>query len=119
MAVKLNKKGYDHAGKLIRQRHFVVDEKDAWSEHEPSTQKRNEFLGEHGYGEYEKWFLGIDDERKRAPKEGINSHTATSRTYTDARFFRRKGRAGQFKHVGIENAAAHLHGSLDAKKEAA
>ena len=33
-----------------------------WSEHQPSTQKENEYLQEHGFGEYGKWYLGIDTE---------------------------------------------------------
>ena len=63
MALKLNKKGYENARKLIREGHFVGDERDDWSEHAPSTQKQNEFLEKHGFKEYEKWFLGIDDEK--------------------------------------------------------
>lgn len=40
MTVKLNKSGYDHAQELVRQGRFVSDDRDAWSEHEPSPRKR-------------------------------------------------------------------------------
>ncbi len=60
MAVKLNKRAFEHATELIEQGKFVFDEKDMWSEHQPSTQEENEYIREHGFGEYAKWFLGID-----------------------------------------------------------
>ena len=62
MAVKLNDRAFEHATKLIDQGKFVCDEKDSWSEHQPSTQDENEYLEEHGCSEYGKWYLGIDTE---------------------------------------------------------
>jgi hypothetical protein len=60
MVVKLNKQAFEHATKLIEQGEFVFDERDMWSEHQPSAQDENEYLKEHGFGEYGKWYLGID-----------------------------------------------------------
>ena len=53
---------FEHAKKLIEQGKFVFDEKDMWSEHQPSAQDENEYLRAHGFGEYGKWYLGIDTE---------------------------------------------------------
>jgi hypothetical protein len=52
MAVRLNDTGYRHARELIENGRYVVDERDAWSEHQPSTQQENEFIEQHGIGEY-------------------------------------------------------------------
>jgi hypothetical protein len=48
MTVKLNNRAYDHAKGLIQEGKFVFDERDAWSEHRPSAQKKNEFIQRHG-----------------------------------------------------------------------
>jgi hypothetical protein len=42
MAVKLNKRAFNHAKKLVKEGQVVADERDAWSEHQPSTQTQNE-----------------------------------------------------------------------------
>ena len=43
MAVKLNKRAYEHAKELIQAGHVVFDERDARSEHRPSAEKENEY----------------------------------------------------------------------------
>jgi len=47
MTVKLNDRAFEHAKELITDGHFVFDERDAWSEHQPSAQEENEFIREH------------------------------------------------------------------------
>ena len=42
MAVKLNKQAFEHAKNLVEQGKFVFDEKDMWSEHQPSARDENE-----------------------------------------------------------------------------
>src|SRR4030081_2999857 len=63
MAVRLNKSGLDHARHLITQGRFVADQRDAWSEHQPSAADENEFIREHGYDEFGRWHLGINEEK--------------------------------------------------------
>ena len=48
MTVKLNGRAYEYAKRLISEGKFVFDGRDAWSEHRPSAQKENEFIGRHG-----------------------------------------------------------------------
>ncbi len=85
-----------------------------WSEHQPSTRQENEFIAEHGIGEYRKWHLGIDDE------EPADRKARYKFPYGDFAKIHRCGvlaaevRAGQYKYDDIEQAAAHLHGMLDA-----
>ena len=63
MAVELNRTSFKYAKELVTQGRVVVDQRDAWSEHQPSTQEEHEFSDAHGYAEYAKWHLGIDDEQ--------------------------------------------------------
>jgi hypothetical protein len=44
MATKLNKRAFEHAKNLISKGNCVKDEKDKWSEHQPSTEKENNFI---------------------------------------------------------------------------
>jgi hypothetical protein len=44
MAVRLNNLAYDYAKRLINEGKFVWDQRGAWSEHQPSTPKENEFI---------------------------------------------------------------------------
>src|SRR5579884_2469216 len=39
-----------------------IDGRGAWSEHQPSAQKENEYIRQHDYSEYARCHLGIDDE---------------------------------------------------------
>jgi hypothetical protein len=48
MAVKLSNRAYAYARRPIDERHVVLDDRDAWSEHQPSTREENEFIAEHG-----------------------------------------------------------------------
>ena len=115
MTVRLNRSAFDHAKELIAGDKFVFDERDAWSEHRPSAQKENEFLEQHGFTEYGKWYLGINEEKLE------NTKGRHEFPYGDFENVHRCGvltvesRAGQYKHYDIENAAAHLHGMIEAK----
>jgi hypothetical protein len=114
MAVKLSQRAFDHAKKLIQDGKYVIDEREEWSEHQPSAAEENAFIEKHGFGEYGLWYLGVDDEEdednkghykfpygdfKRAHRCGVQSA---------------ESRAGQRKYYDIELATAHLHGMLDA-----
>jgi hypothetical protein len=118
MAVKLNEHGYHHAQKLIEDGRYVLDERDAWSEHQPSTRRENEFIEQHGMDEYQRWHLGIDDEEPEDRKARYKF------PYGDFEKIHRCGvlsaevRAAQRKYYDIETATAHLHGFLDGLRQA-
>ncbi|MGZ3713900.1 MAG: hypothetical protein ACXVA4_00645 [Ktedonobacterales bacterium] len=113
MAVRLNRRAFDHAVTLIEQGQFVADERDMWSEHQPSTEEENRFIELYGIGEYAKWHLGVDD------AEDADSKKHYKFPYGDFKVVHRCGilsaevRAAQYKYRDIEDAAAHLHGMID------
>jgi hypothetical protein len=115
MSVKLNPKAFEYAKELIKESHYVLDERDAWSEHQPSALKEDEFISIHGFTEYAKWHLGVD------PDEAEDIKGRYKFPYGDFKDVHRCGvlsaesRAAQYKHHDIQVAAAHLHGMLDAK----
>jgi hypothetical protein len=114
MAVKLNKSGFSYAQELVNERKIVSDERDAWSEHQPSAQEENEFLWRHGFEEYGKWHLGIDDEEYEQTKKRYKFPYGDFKDIHRCAVLSAESRAGQYKYYDIENAAAHLHGMIDA-----
>jgi NADPH:quinone reductase-like Zn-dependent oxidoreductase len=54
MTVKLNEPAFQHAQEPVAEGKVVLDQRDDWSEHPPSTQEENEFIRLHGFREYGK-----------------------------------------------------------------
>jgi hypothetical protein len=113
MSVTLNNKGLDFAKKLINEGHVVVDDRDAWSEHQPSTEEENKFIRLHGFDEYSKWHLGIDEDESEDTKERYKFPYGDFKDVHRCGILSGESRAGQYKYLDIENAAAHLHGMID------
>ncbi|SRR6266550_8840907 len=113
MAVKLNERAYEQAQQLIRQGKAVRDERDDWSEHQPSAAQQNAFIEEHGFAEYQKWFLGVDDAERENTKGRYKFPYGDFQDVHRCAVLAAESRAGQYDHVDIELAAAHLHGMLD------
>jgi hypothetical protein len=118
MSVQRNERAFEYAKELINEGHFVSDDKDAWSEHRPSAEQENEFIREHGFGEYGRWYLGINDEKPEDTKGHYEFPYGDFENVHRCGVLSAESRAGQYKHFHIESAAAHLHGMLDRKKRA-
>jgi hypothetical protein len=114
MAVKLNRTAYKHAQEVIAQHLAVLDERDAWSEHQPSAQQENDYLELHGFREYAKWFLGEDDEENEETKGRHKFPYGDFERVHRCAVLSAESRAGQYKHTDIQNAAARVHGMLEA-----
>ena len=112
--IKVNPVAQEHAKNLIQQGHVVVDKRNAWSEHQPSVEEENEFIRQHGFEEYAKWHLGIDDTHAENTKARYKFPYGDFKNVHRCGVITAESRAGQYKHYDIENAVAHLHGMLDA-----
>jgi hypothetical protein len=113
MPVKLNRTAFNHAKQLINQHKVIIDEKDAWSEHQPPTQQENEFIRLHGFHQYSNWYLGIDDARDAETKRRYRFPYGDFKKVHRCGVLSAESRAGQYKHLDVEKAAAHLHGMID------
>jgi hypothetical protein len=113
MAVTLNKKAFEHAKTLVPEGKFVYDERDDWSEHQPSSQDENEFIRTHGIGEYAKWHLGIDRERPLDTKGAYEFPYGDFQKVHRCGILSAESRAAQYKHQDIASAVAHLHGMIE------
>ena len=118
MGLRLNRRAFEYAKSLVLQRNYMYDERDAWSEHQPTAEDENEFIHLHGIDEYARWYLGINDDRAK------NTKAAYEFPYGDFKVVHRCGilsaesRAAQYKHQDIASAVAHLHGMIDAQPRA-
>ena len=116
MAVILNKRAFEHGKELVKEGKAVWDERDAWSEHQPSAEQENEFIRLHEFDEYAKWYLGIDDEEREHTKARYKFPFGDYEKVHRCGVLSAESRAGQYKHHEIELAAAHLHGMIDEMK---
>lgn len=117
MTMRLNGRAFDHAKELVNQRRFVLDERDMWSEHQPSAERENQFIAEHGFGEYGKWYLGIDPDQDEDNKGRYRFPYGDFERVHRCAILSAESRAGQYKYDDIEAAAAHVHGMLEAARQ--
>ena len=119
MAVKRNERAFDHARDLIAVGKYVIDDRDAWSEHQPSARQENDYIERHGIPEYARWHLGIDDEVDENRKGRYKFPYGDFQDVHRCGLLAAESRAGQRKYYDIELAVAHLHGMLEALRMSA
>jgi hypothetical protein len=111
--VRLNDSAFDHAKDLVARRRAVLDERDSWSEHQPSAAEENAYIEKHGWGEFGKWYLGVDEREKPTVKAHYKFPYSDFSKVHRCGVLTAESRAGQRKYLDIEMASAHLHGMLD------
>lgn len=117
--MKLHEQGYEHARELIEAGRAVVDERDDWSGHQPSTAAENQFIEEHGIAEFGKWHLGIDEEKAPETKGRYTFPYGDFENVHRCAVLAAESRAGQYDYLDIQKAAAHLHGMLETVRQGA
>lgn len=109
-SIKINENAVAFASQLIQEGHLIADGKGAWREHKPLPGVENDFIRLHGFAEYAKWHLGVDERyavnTKRRYKFPFGDFTNVHRCGLVAV----KARAAQHEYHDIEDAAARLIG---------
>lgn len=113
MTVQLNRRAYEHAKRLIEEGKFIDDEREAWSDHHPSTQTENEFIEESGFREYGKWFLGTNDDYEDGSRRYYEFPFGDFGNVHRCSILAAQSRASQSKYTDIENAAAELVAAIN------
>jgi hypothetical protein len=108
MTVKLNDRASEHAKRLIGEGKFFDDERDAWSDHHPSTRTENDFIEKNGWFEYSKWFLGVNDEYREDRRRHYEFPFGDFENVHRCGILAAQSRAGQEKYFDVEDAAADL-----------
>ena len=113
MSVTLNSRAYTFARHLIEDGRIVFDERDAWSEHRPSTEQENDCIAGGGFADFGRWYLGIDDRYGAETKSHYKFPYGDFEQLHLCGILAVESRAGQRKYTDIELSAAHLHGRLE------
>ena len=113
MAIMLNKQSYAFAEAQIKRGMAVADQRDDWSEHEPSTRQENEFIEANGWDEYANWHLGVDDEASEHTKARYKFPYGDFERVHRCGLLAAETRAGQQKYRDIEDAAIRLREMID------
>jgi|SRR5215216_6591712 hypothetical protein len=113
MAVKLNNRAFEHAKELVGNGEFVTDERDDWSEHQPSTDEENKYLDQHGWKDYGLWYLGVDDSMDDDTKGHYKFPYGDFKKVHRCGLLAAESRAAQQDYDDIDKAVAHLHGMVD------
>ncbi len=118
-SVKLNENAVAFASQLIQEGHLIADGKGAWRGHRPSANQENEFIRLHGFGEYAKWHLGIDDHYPENTKQRYKFPYGDFKNVHRCGLLAAKARARQYGYTEIENAAAKLEQALSMQSKSA
>jgi hypothetical protein len=113
MATTLNQRSYEFAQDKIKNGKVVLDQRDDWSEHQPSTRQENEFIEAHGWDEYANWHLGLDDEASEHTKARYKFPYGDFAKVHRCAVLSAEVRAGQNKYRDIEDAAIRLRDMMD------
>jgi hypothetical protein len=116
MAVKLHASGLAQARSLLHKRKFVADDRDAWSEHQPSASEENEFIRRHGMSEYGRWHLGVDDEKVENTKGHYKFPYGDFAKVHRCALLAAESRAGRYQYLDIEKAAHQLHRLMEVRQ---
>ena len=113
MTVKLNQTALRHARSLVRDGDVVRDERDDWSEHAPSADDENTFIEKHGWTEYGRWHLGVDDDMDRETKGHWKFPFGDFTKVHRCAVISLESRAGQYDHDDIRDEAKKLLELID------
>ena len=117
-AVNVNIGALEYAKELIKQGRIVADGRGAWTEHRPSAVAESEFIRLHGFGEYAKWHLGIDDRYAENTKRRYKFPYGDFKNVHRCGVLAAQSRANQHKYYKVENAAAQLKAMIAVTMEA-
>jgi hypothetical protein len=115
--VKLNENAFAFAKELITQGRAVVDKKNSWRDHHPMAEAENEFIRVHGFAEYRKWYLGIDETHAEDTKARYKFPFGDLTNLHRCGLLAVKSRAHQFGYADIEKAAIQLIEIVNSKEQ--
>jgi hypothetical protein len=113
MSVTLNRSAFEQAQALIKNLQCALDERADWHLHRPSHELENRFIEKFGMAEYARWHLGEDEDEKKGTKGRYKFPYGDFKKVHRCAVLAAESRAGQYKYLDIERAAAHLHGMLE------
>jgi len=115
--IKLNDNAVAFATQLIKEGHFTADGKGAWREHRPSADQENEFIRLHGFGEYAKWHLAMDERYAENTKRRYKFPYGDFSNVHRCGLLAARSRAAEYRYHDVEDAAVRLIQMIAQKKQ--
>ena len=106
-AISLNAAGLRFAQQLTKEGHVVLDRKGAWTRPTVGCTE-NEFIRVHGFEEYGKWHLGIDNRHLPRSKAHYKFPFGDFSALHRCGLLAVKARAHEYGYAEIESAASEL-----------
>jgi hypothetical protein len=111
--IRLNHVAFEFAAQLIKQGHAINDRTGGWGEHRSPADEENEFIKIHGFAEYAKWYLGIDDRYPQNTKRRYKFPYGDFKNVHRCGLLAIQARARQYGYGEIQQAAAELERAVD------
>jgi len=105
---RVNVEAFNWATTLIAQGRFVADKKGAWSTDHPTPSREDGFVRAHGFQEYGKWHLAMDERHASNSKARYKFPFGDFQNVHRCGLLAIKGRAREYGYHEIEAAAAEL-----------
>jgi len=115
--VTLNERSLLHAQELIGQGRVLMDLRNTWGERQPSAAEENEFIRQHGFAEYAKWHLGIDDRHAENTKARYKFPFGDFTNIHRSALLAARSRARQYGYSNIEDAVNRLLEMIESKEK--
>ena len=115
-SVRLNRDAFRYAEELINEGRFVNDKANSWRQQRPTSQQENEFIQSHGWVEYEKWHLAMEE------TYGMRTKARYKFPYGDFNLVHRSGllaaknRACQYGYEDVRTACEQLLRLVESKQ---
>ena len=114
--IVVNDSGVLHAQELIKFGRFTADRRNNWGEHQVSTEEENKFIALHGFAEYAKWYLAIDESHQPDTKAHYKFPYGDFKTVHRCALLAARSRARQYGYNDVEKTAQRLIELQAAKK---
>ena len=115
--IKLNENAVAFATQLMKDGHFTADNKGGWREHRPSAHQENEFIRLHGFGEYAKWHLAVDERYAENTKRRYKFPYGDFSNVHRCGLLAARSRAAEYRYHDVEDAAVRLIQMIAQKKQ--
>ena len=115
MATTLNNKALHFAKALVKDGRFEDDSRDDWSEHAATADDENTFIDENGWEEFEKWYLGVDEDESEETKGRYSFPFGDFNQVHRCGVISLESRAAQNDYDDIRKAAGELMEMMDGK----
>lgn len=110
MTVRVNEQAAEHARDLIKGRQY--ERESDWSRAQPSTEREDDFIENHGWKAYSRWHLAYEDEANEATKGRYRFPFGDFEKLHRSGLIAAEQRAGKESYSELERTARELLESM-------